>query len=269
MGMLVIAGLTDSGRKREVNEDSFVIGGMIENRGALSCEVPLDASFIQRYGVLAAVADGIGGHSAGNVASNLALNIISRELSLTDKAMTGQDAIYNILNNSVVLASKTIYDMSLGSADLSGMGTTVAGLYFFRDTVYTFHAGDSRIYRIRHGGLLRMTKDHSYIQTLIDLGNISEEDAKTHPQRHRIANYLGGGIDACQLEITDRFGFFEGDLFLVCSDGLTEMLEDSQILEILKNKSPVGEKANMLICAANESGGDDNITVLLVEVKAR
>ena len=131
MGMLVMAGVTDSGRKRELNEDTFVIGGMIENRGALSCEVPLEASVIQRYGLLAAVADGIGGHSAGNVASNLALNIISRELSLTDKAMTDQDAIYNILNNSVVLASKKIYDMSLGSADLSGMGTTVAGLYFF------------------------------------------------------------------------------------------------------------------------------------------
>lgn len=264
---LKICGSSDIGKKRDHNEDAFLIGNLIENKENIYFEIPLDSSFIKNYGLLVAVADGMGGHNAGEVASDLALNLLSRQLISTRKERFHTDEIINILRNSIISSHEAILEMSKRSTEYSGMGTTLAGLFFCKDTLYTFHAGDSRVYRLRNGGLFQMTKDHSLVQSLIDIGQLSAEEATTHPQKNIITNSLGGGNGTCEPDVTDKYGYFEQDIFLICSDGLTDMLDEETITAVLIDSASIQEKVSNLINRANERGGDDNITIILIKVE--
>jgi PPM family protein phosphatase len=266
MAKLTICGMSDPGRKRSQNEDNFIIGNIVENKKMIYCEIPIDSSYIWKYGLLVAVADGMGGHNAGDVASDLALSIISRYLALSNKTTTTPEEIINILRNGILSSHKTILDMSVSSPNFTGMGSTIAGLYFVKDAMYTFHAGDSRVYRFRHGGLLQITKDHSFVQTLIDTGNLSAEDAPFHPDKNIITNSLGAGESKCNPEITNKYGYFEGDIFLVCSDGLTDMVEEDDMCKILMNETSLKNMTNQLILSTNENGGEDNISAVLIRI---
>ena len=246
-------GRTDVGRKRPHNEDSIAVD---ESLG------------------LFAVADGMGGHAAGEVASRTAVETLREFIALTsaDRDFTwpfGQDQRYglteNILLTGVQLANRQICQMACENRDYTGMGTTLAVLYAAQDTLHICHVGDSRVYRFHGGGLEQMTMDHSWVNEQLQRNIITEDEARNHRWRNVITRALG---NRPELEIDLKsFDPSPGDLFTLCSDGLTGMLRDEEITSILSQYGDDLEGAcDALIEAGNEAGGMDNISVILVRI---
>lgn len=229
------AGVTDTGRRRRRNEDSYV------------CEPPLFA-----------VADGMGGAQAGEVASRLAAAVLQE----AEGAELSRDAVVELIQE----ANRRVYSRSNEDAAVSGMGTTMTvALVESTDTVVIGHVGDSRAYRIREGRLEQLTDDHSLVAELMRSGKLSPEEAETHPQRSVITRALGTepdvDVDTFVLETKP------GDVFLLCSDGLTTMVSDREILELADGSGgDLDALARRLVEAANSSGGEDNITVVVFEI---
>ncbi|GMG97190.1 Stp1/IreP family PP2C-type Ser/Thr phosphatase [Tepidimicrobium xylanilyticum] len=236
---------TDIGRIREVNQDAYYISVIEEN--------PL---FI--------VADGMGGHKAGEIASNMAVDIISADLGKDVTLLELDDnSIKNRIKESIGRANEEIYKKSLEDESYSGMGTTVTLIYSKGKKVFIGHVGDSRAYLLRKNILLQLTKDHSLVEELIRNGSISREEAKLHPQRHIITRAVGTSPDVeADLIVQEKH---KGDIFLLCTDGLTSMLADDEIREqllICENMQKICEE---LVEFANEKGGFDNITVVAIK----
>jgi protein phosphatase len=269
MANLIICGRSDIGKERKHNEDTFLIGSIVENKEEVYLEISLESWFVKNYGLLVAVADGMGGHNAGEVASELAMNLLLRQFMSSPKGILTREEITIALRNSIFSAHNAMVGMSMSNFCYSGMGTTIVGVYFTCDGFYTYHAGDSRLYRLRHGRLKQLTKDHSLVQSLIELGQITIEESYAHPEKNVITNCLGGGSSKCEPEVTDNYTAFEDDIFLLCSDGLSDMIDEDKIEEILNRERMLREKVNFLIDTANEAGGKDNITVVLIKVEER
>jgi serine/threonine protein phosphatase PrpC len=228
---------THQGRIRERNEDSV----FPETSGA--GEGPL----------LVGVADGMGGHVAGNIASTLALTIATEEPPDTDTTIVDR----------ILAANQAIQDRVSDEPNLAGMGTTMTIGSFSDDGSATIgHVGDSRCYLMRDGELSRLTSDHTVVAELVALGHIKNEDVNTHPQRHLLTRSLGLGPVAVD---TEEIDLQAGDRLLFCSDGLTSMLTDREITTILDSGSDLEATVWMLIEAANAAGGIDNITVAIVD----
>jgi protein phosphatase len=228
---------THQGRIRERNEDAVFPGASGAGDGPL----------------LAGVADGMGGHVAGNIASTLALSVATEEPA---------DAGIEVADR-VLAANEAIRDRVSDEPDLAGMGTTMTlGLFTEDGSASIGHVGDSRCYVLRDGELERVTSDHTVVAELVELGHIKNEDVGTHPQRHLLTRSLGLGpvtVDAEQLDLE------EGDRVLFCSDGLTSMLADRDIKAILSAGTDLEATVWILIEAANAAGGIDNITVAIVD----
>jgi PPM family protein phosphatase len=231
------AGVTDPGRRRRRNEDSFVV------------QPPLFA-----------VADGMGGAQAGEVASKLA----AAALQDTDPgAVRGSEDIVELIQE----ANRRVHARSNEDPSTSGMGTTMTVALVEDGHVMIGHVGDSRAYRVRDGKLEQLTEDHSLVNELLKSGKLSPEEAEVHPQRSVITRAVGTDpdVDVETYPVETR----EGDLFLLCSDGLTDMVAESEILEILeRNRDDLDRAARALIQAANRGGGEDNITVVAFEIAA-
>jgi serine/threonine protein phosphatase PrpC len=227
---------TDTGRKRRTNEDSYV------------CEPPLFA-----------VADGVGGAQAGEIASRLAAGTL-RE---SPGAGTPEEQVVALIQE----ANRRVYEHAGEDQARRGMGTTVTAALALDDRVVIGHVGDSRGYRVRDGALEQLTEDHSLVAELVRSGKLSPEEAENHPQRSVITRALGTNPDVdIDLFATDAG---PGDLFMLCSDGLTTMVDDETILELLeKGRADLDATAKSLIAAANRGGGEDNITVVLFEIAA-
>jgi protein phosphatase len=229
------AGRTDPGRVRRRNEDTFVL------------DPPLFA-----------VADGMGGAQAGEVASRLAAAAF-REYHDAD-GLPPDERLQAIIQE----ANRRIYDRARSDSDASGMGTTVTAALLTRGRVVLGHVGDSRAYRIRDGELEQLTDDHSLVGDLMRSGRLTPEEAEAHPQRSVITRALGTDpeveIDAQSVDVRP------GDLFLLCSDGLTTMVGDEDILGILAAAPTLDDAARELVRAANTGGGEDNVTVVLFGV---
>ncbi|HEY1370814.1 MAG TPA: Stp1/IreP family PP2C-type Ser/Thr phosphatase [Gaiellaceae bacterium] len=227
-------GLTDTGRKRRRNEDAFV------------CEPPLFA-----------VADGMGGAQAGEVASQLA----AAALREARDAPVDAEALVSLIQE----ANRRVYARSNEDPTASGMGTTMTVALVQDGHVVIGHVGDSRAYRLRDGQLEQLTEDHSLVNELMKSGRLSPEEAETHPQRSVITRALGTDpdVDVDTFVVETR----EGDLYLLCSDGLTTMLDDESILELIeRNRTDLDRAARALVHAANRGGGEDNITVVAFEI---
>ena len=225
------AGRTDVGRQRNANEDSLVVSPP-----------------------LFAVADGMGGAKAGEVASAVAVEAVedARESSEPAEAQ---------LAGIVRDANRRIYDLAVADESRRGMGTTLTLAKVHGDEVSLAHVGDSRAYRMRDGELQQLPRDHSLVAELERSGQITAEAAEHHPQRSIITRALGPEPD---VEVdTYTLAGREGDLFLICSDGLTSMISDEEVTSILRSASSLDEAADALVRAANQSGGKDNITVIL------
>ena len=266
MAKLVICGKSNIGKEREHNEDTFLMGCIVDNKDEVYLELPLESSYIKKYGFLAAIADGIGGHSAGEVASGLTLDLLSRQFMLFPKGAFSKEEIKIALKDSILSIHNTILETAKTNPVYSDMGTTLVGVYFTSNGFYVYHVGDSRLYRLRNNGLKQLTKDHSLIQSLIESGQIAVEESHNHPQKNVIINSLGGGNTKCEPEVIDSYTAFESDIFLLCSDGLSDMVNEDRIEKILNNERPIRARVSELINTANENGGKDNITVVLIEV---
>ena len=250
--ILISSGKTDTGRTRKNNEDSY---------------------FVDDDRRLYAVADGIGGHEGGEVASRMAIEglsqIIQERFSVSDDMpahgfSAEGDAVRSALSHAFTLVNKTIRQAAAGDPALFGMGTTMTALLFREKTAYLAHVGDSRAYRLRSGALTQVSEDHTVVAEQMRAGLLTAQQARTTPYRHVITRALG--IDT---QIAVDQGAIEvrpDDTFLLCTDGLTEMVEDAQIREILSN-APPRVAAQLLVREANARGGVDNITVVVVQVK--
>jgi protein phosphatase len=204
------------------------------------------------------VADGMGGAQAGEVASRIAVE--SFEAGVAD---TGQPEA--ALATLAQQANARIYELSHSNAEQAGMGTTLTAVYVGEREIAIAHVGDSRAYRLREGELLRLTEDHSLVDELLRQGRLTPEEAVEHPQRSVITRALGpeGTVEVDTRSYTAR----DGDVYLLCSDGLTTMLGEQQLASILVAQSTLRDAGEALIAAANEAGGRDNITVVLLRVE--
>ena len=241
---IAIQSAVDPGRARSNNEDS----------------VATDADVS-----LAVLADGMGGYNAGEIASSMATTFISSELGrwLREASSQASDAeVRRALDICVENANRAIYNAANANPQYAGMGTTLV-VAVFRDTrVIVGHVGDSRCYRLRGGQLQQITKDHSLLQEQIDAGLITPEQAAFSSNKNLVTRAVGVE-DIVQLE-THQHEVQAGDLFLMCSDGLSDMLDDASIAQLLQAIDSLEPCAKALVDAANDAGGKDNISVILV-----
>ena len=231
------AAVSDTGRKRRHNEDTYVL------------EPPVFA-----------VVDGMGGAKAGEVASELAAEALREE---SREGGSGEDAVESLIQE----ANRRVYQRATEDASTSGMGTTLTVALVEDDRVRFGHVGDSRAYLVRDGELIQLTEDHSLVGELVRSGKLAPEDAESHPQRSVITRALGTDPDVDVDTFTQEAR--PGDIFVLCSDGLYSMVGNPTILEIVeRNRGDLNAAARALIAAANRAGGDDNITVVAFEIEA-
>jgi len=242
---LAVAARSDVGMVRSGNEDSFF------------------AEADARRGVFM-VADGMGGHAAGEVASEMAVQIVARALLQLD-SVTQPDAAERTAQ-SLRDANRAIYDRMLAENDKQGMGTTASVLVLSEGHYLIGQIGDSRVYMLRDGALIQITKDHSYVQEQVDAGLLTPEQARYHPYSNVITRCVG----ASENVEPDLYAgdMRPGDVFLVASDGLTGMVDDRRLQQLLLARSGPGRIVDSLIAEANGRGGLDNITAIVVQVVA-
>lgn len=208
------------------------------------------------------VADGMGGHAAGEVASEMAVRIVQRELAPV-RDLDGEDVV-QMVATALKRANRAIHDRTLTETDKQGMGTTVSALLLAGSRYLIGQVGDSRVYLLRDGSLTQLTKDHSYVQEQVDAGFLTPEQARYHPYSNVITRCVGAGHDV-EPDIY-RGEARPGDLFLVASDGLTGMVDDRRLAQLLGSRAEPDRKVQSLIAEANGRGGLDNITAIIVQV---
>ena len=248
---LVHAGKTDVGRRRDHNEDSFLINA--------------------KHGLFT-IADGMGGHAAGEVASRIAVDVINEfiEISGDDSDITwpfefddGVSMEENRIFTAIKLANMKIFEVIQERQELTGMGTTLVTLLVDGEHAFIGHVGDSRAYLVRGGQIRQVTSDHSWVNEQMKLGILTKSQAANHPFRNVVTRALGGK-DPIKADLTSE-QLQSGDLLLLCSDGLNSMLPDERIRDItVQHADDLETGCQALIDAANEAGGDDNISVVLV-----
>ena len=234
---------TDIGKLRDTNEDYYYI--------------PNKEDEIQVF----ILADGMGGYNGGEVASRLATTTaLSYIKSNFHNIPKEKEDILNLIKSAMEYANMVVYEKSNEDKDLEGMGTTLEVSLIYNNRVYIGHAGDSRIYRIRKNFIRKLTRDHSYVQKLVKDGTITEEQARNHPKKNMLIKALGC-TPFLEPDVAVK-GFIKGDIILMCSDGLSNMLKDEEIFEIIKNQG--AQSAENLVESANEKGGYDNITSIVI-----
>lgn len=209
---------------------------------------------------LALVADGIGGHQGGDVASAMAVSHLGHDFELT--AWTTTAAASQWLSQQITMENHSIIEKSNQFADLNGMGTTLVAVVYFTDEVVIASIGDSRAYLLRDGQLRQLTEDHSLVNELVKRGEISRQAARHHPQKNVIIRLLGISNDA-NFDL-NTYPLVLNDQLLLCTDGLTNMVDDQQIATVLESTQPLEAKCDQLIELANAAGGLDNISVLII-----
>lgn len=241
--------LTDPGRVRANNED---------------CVAASDT-----HG-LAVLADGMGGYNAGEIASAMAVSFIATELAnwLTDAGNhPASQALQRAVDATVTQANLSIYNAAVANVQFSGMGTTIVVGVFEPNRVVLGHVGDSRCYVLRDHRLTQITRDHSLLQEQLDAGLITPELAKIATHKNLVTRALG--VDAGVAVDVQEFLPQPGDVFLMCSDGLSDMVDDDALKSVLDTPTPLVERAHALVRAANTAGGRDNISVILAQAKAK
>jgi PPM family protein phosphatase len=255
---LFSCGITDIGRKRQRNEDSYLVNDKLR---------------------LYIVADGMGGHAGGEFASKIAVSTVEEifkgedrvksgvpEETYFDSATTGgdDDVEQERLRDAILRAGNMISKRATEDPELRGMGTTATVAFFFGDKAFIAHVGDSRAYCVRNGTITQITEDHSLVHEQLKSGLITEEEARTHQLKNIITRSVGVQEE---VEIdTVVWKAQTGDTYVLCSDGLSNMVSDKEIQEFV-NRSPLDVAARDLVDHANEQGGEDNITLILVRVE--
>lgn len=240
---MISAAITDIGKVREINEDNYCI-----DEGRIGLYI---------------VADGMGGHKSGEVASSIAIKIIREhiKLFLTDEYL--EQTVKGVIFEAFNRANKEIYNKSKEDFSCEGMGTTVTMALIIENKVYVGHIGDSRAYLLREGELKQITEDHSLVAELVKNGSITEREAMKHPQKNIITRSLGTDenvkVDIFSLE------FYKEDMLVLCTDGLTNFVDKEEMKKILIENEDCFESCSTLVTLANQRGGYDNITILIVK----
>lgn len=244
---------SDKGKVREENQDSY---GISESQ--------------DEY-LLAVVCDGMGGVQGGKIAAKLAVAtyldrfgfFYSDRFEGDAEAMVTPFELKRIFSNAVYAANRAVYEKGQTDEELRGMGTTLTSALIIGQALYTSNVGDSRVYLIRDGVAERITKDNSYVQQLVDMGRITDEEARVYPGRNLITKALGVGEEV-EPDFTCT-ALLSGDRILLCSDGLSNSVNDGEIAAIVCGEGDGEQKINYLVQYANIQGGDDNITAVLIE----
>lgn len=239
--MLKTFSITDIGRKRKVNQDYVY-----------TSEKP-----IGRLPNLFIVADGMGGHNAGDFASKVTVETMLKEIDVS-----GEQNPRRILGEAISAANACVHRMANENPDLEGMGTTVVAATCIDRTLQVANVGDSRLYVVGRE-IRQITRDHSLVEEMVRMGGIDRSNARNHPDKNIITRAVGVGASVEPDFFTVELQ--EGDIVLMCSDGLTNMLEDEEIRMLLGGARDIVEKAQNLVKAANENGGRDNISVILID----
>ncbi|MBQ8816322.1 MAG: Stp1/IreP family PP2C-type Ser/Thr phosphatase [Lachnospiraceae bacterium] len=234
--------VTDIGKKRQINQDC----------------VDISLTPVGNLPNLFLLADGMGGHKAGDYASRYAIDTVKKEVNVSP-----QTNPVHIFAEAIEYANTHLYEKSLSDVNFRGMGTTLVAATCIDNKLNVANIGDSRLYLVRQNKMVQVTRDHSYVAELVQQGGIDRETAKNHPKR----NYITRAVGAFEKANADFF-YVEtkpGDVILICSDGLTNMLSDEEILSIIYQEEDLEFTCNKLVQAANEKGGIDNISVILVK----
>lgn len=208
------------------------------------------------------VADGMGGYKGGSIASRIAVDCVRRLVEEEYKETMSESSLLALLNSCFVLANSEILQRSIKDVELSGMGTTMVLAAVRKKRLLVLNIGDSRAYLIKDDGIEQITKDQSYVQHLVDLGEITEEEAKRHPQKNIIMQAVG--VSTAVAPDVYPLAYPDGTL-LLCSDGLSNMVEDGEIAQVVNSSAELPQKLEKLISLANEAGGRDNITAVLLQ----
>lgn len=234
--------VTDVGQRRKMNQDYV-----------FASEYPVGS-----LPNLFIVADGMGGHKAGDYASRFVTNTVKELIENSDET----DPIH-LIESAIQKSNVLLREEAVKREELWGMGTTIVVTTIIDGTAFTANVGDSRLYLIGDAGMKQITQDHSLVEEMVRLGQLTKEEARMHPDKNIITRAIGAS-KTVQVDFFE-FDLAQGDKILMCSDGLTNMVEDSEIEAIVQNGAPIGERATQLINAANDHGGKDNIAVILVE----
>lgn len=235
---------TDIGQKRRRNEDCFVFGSCFEN-----------VSY-------AVVCDGMGGANGGQVASSLTCEIVDDKIKKCYNKSMNERSLQNLLLSAITTANVEVYDKAASDESLKGMGTTIVAAIVKDETACIAHVGDSRAYYITDNKITQITKDHSLVQEMLDNGQITKEEFDHHPNKNIITRALGVGEDI--LIDFETVSLNEQDALIICTDGLSGLLSDGELLKIFK-RTPFDELADVYVKTANERGGKDNITVVVMK----
>ncbi len=233
--------------------------GAVRNSNQDSC----DCGLFSPDSAWAIVCDGMGGARGGDVASTAALETMREFLISEFKPTLNRKNIKSLLHNAIARGNRTVFDIAREREDLRGMGTTAVLLIASRGVLHVAHVGDSRAYLKNKEGVSQITMDHSYVQDLVNMGQITQEEARVHPQRNIITRVLGVYEEVrCDY---DELDFAPGDLAIACSDGLSNYMDNNKLAEYIEQYGEDGKiLTNQLIRYAMESGGSDNITVAVI-----
>ena len=239
----MVVAKSDIGKVRDLNQDYYYI----------SKETEEPKIYI--------LADGMGGYKGGEIASRLATETVKQYiLNNFSNTVKEKEEILKLIHNAVEYANMVVYEKSKENPELEGMGTTLEVCLIYNNKAYIGHIGDSRIYRIRKDVIRKLTKDHSYVQKLVEDKKITRDEAKTHPKKNMLTKALGC-TPYVEPDLRAR-NFEKGDIFIICSDGLTNMVEEQRIYELAKENAETA--VDKLVAEANEAGGFDNITVIII-----
>ena len=235
---------TDIGKAREINQDYY--------------SIPKPEDHLQLF----ILADGMGGCNAGDLASSLATQSARKYIENNfDTISKEKESIIKLVKSSLEYANMVVYEKSLENQELQGMGTTLDICLIYNNRAYIGHIGDSRIYRIRKEFLRKLTQDHSYVQKLVEDGKITKEEAEHHPEKNMLMKALGCNAYA-EPDLLIK-GFQKGDTIIMCSDGLTNMVDKEDMYKIVKENFETAPKE--LVDLANKNGGLDNITIITIK----
>lgn len=240
-----IVAKTDKGLVRENNQDAYAVG-----------ELPGEVAW-------AVVCDGMGGAAGGNIASALAVKVISDKITSSYNEKMRDSSIKNLLDSAITAANIEVYDMAYSRPDLKGMGTTVVAAVVRDNVAHIAHAGDSRAYIVNKDGVEQITVDHSLVQNLVDRGEITKEEAEHHPNKNVITRALGVDkridVDFSEVDLQ------ENETLILCTDGLSNCVNNAEIADDIKDGQYYAF-ADRLVKRANKNGGNDNITVVAIAI---
>lgn len=240
-----IVAKTDKGLVRENNQDAYAVG-----------ELPGEVAW-------AVVCDGMGGAAGGNIASALAVKVISDKITSSYNEKMRDSSIKNLLDSAITAANIEVYDMAYSRPDLEGMGTTVVAVVVRDNVAHIAHAGDSRAYIVNKDGVEQITVDHSLVQNLVDRGEITKEEAEHHPNKNVITRALGVDkridVDFSEVDLQ------ENETLILCTDGLSNCVNNAEIADDIKDGQYYAF-ADRLVKRANKNGGNDNITVVAIAI---